>query len=284
MFLSGCTGFLGKVVLEKLFRSCPEINKIYIMVRSKRNKKPIIERIRSEILSSPCFSKIPNISELARIKIIPVAGDLIQDKLGMSPADRQMIVENCHIIINCAASVNFDDPLQDALRINYFGCQRMLEMAKECKQLEVFTHVSTAYVNCNRQGYIEEEIYDEGLDAEALVKKLMAMNPQEVALREKELIGTFPNTYTFTKNLAEKSLKKNKGDLKCVIFRPSIIACSLNEPFPGWTDSLSAAGGLTMMIGLGLCNYFNIKGENSFDIIAVDIVSNGIIVTSANAA
>jgi fatty acyl-CoA reductase len=110
----------------------------------------------------------------------------------------------------------------------------------------------------------------------------MAMNPQEVAKREKELIGSFPNTYTFTKNLAEKSLKKNKGDLKCVIFRPSIIACSVKEPFPGWTDSLSAAGGLTLMIGLGLCNYFNIKGDNALDVIAVDMVSNGILVTTAH--
>ena len=33
-------------------------------------------------------------------------------------------------MINCAASVNFDDPLHDALNINYFGCLRMLEIAK----------------------------------------------------------------------------------------------------------------------------------------------------------
>jgi len=38
----------------------------------------------------------------------------------------------------------------------------MLELAKECKMLDVFTHVSTAYVNCNRTGYIEEKIYDLG--------------------------------------------------------------------------------------------------------------------------
>lgn len=45
VFLSGCTGFLGKVVLEKIFRSCPDVNKIYVMVRAKRGKKPIMERI-----------------------------------------------------------------------------------------------------------------------------------------------------------------------------------------------------------------------------------------------
>ena len=81
------------------------------------------------------------------------------------------------MIINSAASVNFDDPLQDALQINYFGCMRMLELAQECKHLEVLTHVSTCYVNCTRNGHIEEEIYDTDMDVESTVQKLMAMNP-----------------------------------------------------------------------------------------------------------
>ena len=42
--------------------------------------------------------------------------------LGISAADRLKIVEEVDLIINCAASVNFDDPLLDAIQINYFGC------------------------------------------------------------------------------------------------------------------------------------------------------------------
>jgi len=38
IFLSGCTGFVGKVILEKILRSCPEVNKVFILVRPKRNK------------------------------------------------------------------------------------------------------------------------------------------------------------------------------------------------------------------------------------------------------
>jgi thioester reductase-like protein len=53
--------------------------------------------------------------------------------LGISIDDRQRIVNEVDLIINCAASVNFDDPLLDAIQINYFGCYRMLELAKECK-------------------------------------------------------------------------------------------------------------------------------------------------------
>lgn len=89
-----------------------------------------------------------------------------------------MVVENCNIILNSAASVNFDDPLKEALQINYFGCLRMLDLAKECKNLEVFTHVSTCYVNCNRSGYIEEKIYDTGhVNIDELVSSIMNMNP-----------------------------------------------------------------------------------------------------------
>lgn len=36
IFITGATGFLGKVLIEKLLRSCPFIEKIYILVRPKR--------------------------------------------------------------------------------------------------------------------------------------------------------------------------------------------------------------------------------------------------------
>ncbi len=65
--------------------------------------------------------------------------------------------------------------------------------------------------------------------------------------------------------------------------RPSIIACSDSEPYPGWTDSLAAAGGLTVLAGLGILRIINVHEENCFDIIPADIVTNSIIVCTANA-
>lgn len=80
MLLSGCTGFLGKVILEKLMRSCPEINKFYIMTRPKRNKKPI-DRVKEEVLTSHNFSVLkranPKFIEWAESKIVPIQADLI---------------------------------------------------------------------------------------------------------------------------------------------------------------------------------------------------------------
>jgi len=37
ILLTGTTGFIGKVILEKIIRSVPNFKKIYVMVRPKKN-------------------------------------------------------------------------------------------------------------------------------------------------------------------------------------------------------------------------------------------------------
>lgn len=39
-FITGGSGFLGKVLIEKLLRSCSQIDKIYILIRQKKGKEP----------------------------------------------------------------------------------------------------------------------------------------------------------------------------------------------------------------------------------------------------
>ena len=91
---------------------------------------------------------------------------------------------------------------------------------------------------------------------------------------ESKLIGNFPNTYTFSKHLAEENLLKSHENVKTVIIRPSIIACADNQPFPGWTDSMAAAGGLSYLGGIGILKIVPTTGKNKFDVIPVDIVTN----------
>jgi nucleoside-diphosphate-sugar epimerase len=45
---------------------------------------------------------------------------------------------------------------------NIRGSLRMLELARKVKHLEIFTHISTCYVNCDQTGLIKEEIFDKG--------------------------------------------------------------------------------------------------------------------------
>ena len=137
------------------------------MVRPKKNKMPM-SRIENEILTSPCFSRLVSTMgeaeflTFAKSKIIAIQGDLVMEGLGLSEESRSLIVNNADIFINSAASVNFNDPLKQALNINYLGAKRVLALANECKKLKIFTHVSTAYVNCDRPGgNIYEKIYNE---------------------------------------------------------------------------------------------------------------------------
>ena len=48
LFITGCTGFLGKVVLEKIFRAMPTVKRIYLLVRPKSGVA-IMDRVKREI-------------------------------------------------------------------------------------------------------------------------------------------------------------------------------------------------------------------------------------------
>lgn len=45
--------------------------------------------------------------------------------MGISKEDRERLKGNLDIVINSAASVKFDEPLHDALAINYYGSEKV---------------------------------------------------------------------------------------------------------------------------------------------------------------
>lgn len=51
IFITGGTGFMGKVLLEKLLRGCPGVSKIYLLIRPKRGQNAQ-ERLQ-QLLCSP---------------------------------------------------------------------------------------------------------------------------------------------------------------------------------------------------------------------------------------
>lgn len=161
----------------------------------------------------------------------------------------------------------------------------MLELAKECKNILTYTHVSTAYVNSNlpNNSRVEEKVYDlpGNQDPEEIVAKILEMGPQRVSEQEKEILGTYPNTYTFTKAMAERALKKNHGNLPVTIVRPSIIIANMDDPFEGWIDTLAASGGVIFGVSLGVLHFVKSDGNAIVDLIPCDIVSNQIIVQTS---
>ena len=95
------------------------------------------------------------------------------------------------------------------------------------------------------------------------------------------LSAGFPNTYTYTKGMAERSLEKNRGNIPVVIYRPSIVAAALKDPYPGWIDSLSAAAGVMAAVGAGVVDVFYFNERIIFDLVPVDYVVHGILVSCA---
>lgn len=57
IFITGGTGFIGKVLIEKLLRSQNNINKLYILLRSKKEKNEQ-DRIKEDIFDQPVNIKI----------------------------------------------------------------------------------------------------------------------------------------------------------------------------------------------------------------------------------
>jgi fatty acyl-CoA reductase len=52
IFITGATGFMGKVLVEKLLRSCPGINRLYILMRPSKGKEVAVrlqELISNEV-------------------------------------------------------------------------------------------------------------------------------------------------------------------------------------------------------------------------------------------
>ena len=46
IFITGGSGFLGKVIIEKLLRCCPDLRKIFVLIRGKRGLSGV-QRIES---------------------------------------------------------------------------------------------------------------------------------------------------------------------------------------------------------------------------------------------
>jgi fatty acyl-CoA reductase len=123
--------------------------------------------------------------------------------------------------------------------MNLVGTKRVVELCKELKNLKAFVHVSTAYANCDRTT-INEEVYKSPIEPNKLIEMLDLIDDNLANYISPIVIKPKPNTYTYTKAIAESLVVQECGNgpngahLPTCIVRPSIITASWREPFPGW--------------------------------------------------
>uniref|UniRef100_A0A671LYF0 Fatty acyl-CoA reductase n=1 Tax=Sinocyclocheilus anshuiensis TaxID=1608454 RepID=A0A671LYF0_9TELE len=245
VLITGATGFMGKVLLEKLLRSCPGVKAAYVLVRPKAGQAP--EARIADMINCKLFDRLreeqPDFAE----KIVAVNSDLTQPDLDLSTEDQETLTGCINIVFHCAATIRFNEPLKDAMQLNVLATQKMVNLAHRMKHLEVFIHVSTAYAHCDRE-LIEEVVYPPPVDYRKLIDTLEWMDDKLVSLMTPKLLGERPNTYTYTKALAEQLIQQECGNLNVAIIRPSIVGASWKEPFPGWIDNFNGPSGIFIAV------------------------------------
>ncbi len=109
-------------------------------------------------------------------------------------------------------------------------------------------------------------------------KRLREVMSQAGTNRAKEL--GWPNTYTYTKALAEMLTKSRYPNLRHTALRPAIVESALTFPFPGWNEGFNTSGPLIYLASTWL-RHIPAKPGNPLDIIPVDLVVNGIFIAGA---
>jgi long-chain acyl-CoA synthetase len=137
-----------------------------------------------------------------------------------------------------------------------------------------------------RKQALEKEHAAKGLSGQALenqirknkVRWLKNYLTEEAARRAKEL--GWPNTYTFTKSLAESLIAKHGAGLPIAIVRPAIVETSVAKPFRGWNEGINTSASLSYLLGTAF-RQLPSNERKRLDIIPVDAVCAGMTLIGA---
>jgi len=186
-----------------------------------------------------------------------------------------------------------DGRVAEELRLNYtpahvpdFDAEPELESLRELvKNVEERSEGAEVTATLRRQvlGKRAEDKLPPGAELEELIRRNRARwvrnRLTKAATRRARRLG-WPNTYTFTKSLAESLIAKRGTDLPVAVVRPSIVETSTAQPFRGWNEGLNTSAPLSYLLG----TYFRQLPTNErkcLDLIPVDLVCRGITLIAA---
>ncbi|XP_021835066.1 fatty acyl-CoA reductase 3-like [Spinacia oleracea] len=298
ILITGATGFLAKVIVEKILRVQPNVKKLYLLIRAKDHNSAL-ERLHSEITGKELFKVLrerygAKFDSFISEKVAPITGDTSLINLSLR-GDNSNINKDIDVIIHAAATTRFEERYDVALGINTFGAKNIIHFAQTCPNLQIIVDVSTAYVCGEKVGLIPEtpqkmDIVGFNIDIEKKLvdKTLTHLIGKKVSTKEirdtmrrlgqkrAELYG-WPNTYVFTKAMGEKLIWEYKENLSVVIIRPTMISSTYKEPFPGWVEGVGSVATVSIVYGKGLVRFTYGDDNTIFDLIPTDMVVNSIV-------
>lgn len=206
LFVTGVTGFCGKVFFEKIARVLFPIKRVYVLIRSKEGQT-CQDRL-DELLKSKIFS-FHQYSANQFSKFVAINGDTSEPDMGLNESDKMTLINEVDLVFHCAASVKFDAPFPYNFKQNTLGSKYMVDLVKKFKRVDHYIYVSTAFVNC-QVNVVEDEIIEFQDDIDVIIDKLLkSKSDAEMEEIAKQYYNGRPNSYILTKALGECCVKKH---------------------------------------------------------------------------
>ncbi|XP_063242005.1 putative fatty acyl-CoA reductase CG5065 isoform X2 [Bacillus rossius redtenbacheri] len=274
VFVTGGTGFLGKLTIEKILRSCPDVRKVYVLIRPKKGLS--VEERKKTLLDNVMFDRMKRERPDSVDKIVFVAGDSSSPRLGLSDSDYHHLTQHVHIVLHLAATVRFDEKMKVAINTNIKGTMEVIHLCQECILLKAAVFVTTAFSNLFDR-VVEEKFYDSPMQLEEIVALMGGLSEQELEILSHKITGRWCIPYLFSKAVTENMILTHSKGLPAAIVRPSMVVSTMREPFPGWLDNLYGPISIVCGTGTGVLKVIHSNEKLILDLVPADIVTNCIV-------
>jgi len=156
--------------------------------------------------------------------------------------------------------------------------RRMAELEQQAQSADVEALLRQQSRQQTRSG---QELSPEAFEHQLRKNRLRWLRQQMVAagMQRAAELG-WPNTYTYTKSLAESLLARRGAGQRIAIARPAIVESSLERPIPAWNEGINTSASLSYLLG----TYFRQFPSNErkrLDLVPVDLVARGITLIGA---